>query len=238
MPTSAGKKWNTWRYSCNRFISLALNSLKWPIGIIKLFLSPAALLAIIDIAETVPGNWIETVCLLSGMIVYLLIRNLLLGERSWIRTLEVFHHEFIHALAAILSFGTISEIYATRSKGGHVAYRGRGNWVITLAPWFLPLFPLSMACMSIILIQPFSYISLVLTGIGISFYYLSLINDARMHQPDLIKIGLPFLAIFLIPINVILFHLTILIGINGSEGFVMWGEILLRNSYEFYLSKF
>ena len=238
MPTSVGRKWNTWRHSFNRFISLALNFLKWPIGIITLFLSPAALLAIIDIAETVPGNWIETICLLSGMIVYLLIRNLLLGERSWIRTLEVFHHEFIHALAAILSFGTISEIYATRSKGGHVAYRGRGNWVITLAPWFLPLFPLSMACISIILIQPFSYISLVLTGMGISFYYLSLINDARMHQPDLIKIGLPFLAIFLIPINVILFHLTILVGINGSDGFVIWGEILSRNSYEFYSSKF
>ena len=201
-------------------------------------LTPAAILAIIDIAETVPGNWIETVCLLSGMIAYLLLRNVLLGERSWIRTLEVFHHEFIHAFVAILSLGTISEIYATQSKGGHVSFRGRNNWVITLAPWFLPFFPLLMACMSIFLIEPFSYISLVLTGMGISFYYLSLINDARMHQPDLIEIGLPFLVVFLIPINIILFHLTILVGINGSDGFVIWGEILLRNSYDFYSSKF
>ena len=207
--------------------------IKWPIGILVFAMIPAAIMSILDIVSSISGNWLEFGSLVAGIALYSLIRYAFLGEKSWIRTLEVLHHELIHAAVAIVSFCTIEEIKATRSSGGHVKYRGEGNWLITLSPYFLPLIPLIFACISIFIENPYSYVAIAMTGFSMGFYYVSLRDDLHMHQTDLKKVGLPFILVFIIPANIIVIYLVTLVSINGGEGFTIWAESILTNTVDF-----
>jgi len=201
MPTEIGREWDGWRKSANSFVAKSAKFVKWPIGTLSFALIPAAMMALLDMSSTVLDNWMEFTSLISGIILYSTIRYTFLGENSWIRTIEVLHHEVIHAVVAILSFCTIEEIKATRTSGGHMKYKGQGNWLITLSPYFLPLIPITVAVVSIFVDSPYSYFAIGLTGFSMGFYYVSLRDDLHMYQTDLKKVGLPFLLIFIVPIN-------------------------------------
>ena len=54
---------------------------------------------------------------------------------QWFSTLE---HELTHAIFAILSLNRVTGLNATGREGGVTHYQGYGNWVITLAPYFVP----------------------------------------------------------------------------------------------------
>lgn len=233
MPTEVGREWDGWRKSANLFMAKTAKVIKWPIGILVFAMIPAAIMSILDIVSSISGNWLEFGSLVAGIGLYALIRYAFLGEKSWIRTLEVLHHELIHAAVAIASFCTIEEIKATRSSGGHVRYRGEGNWLITLSPYFLPLIPLIFACISIFIENPYSYVAIAMTGFSMGFYYVSLRDDLHMHQTDLKKVGLPFILVFIIPANIIVIYLVTLVSINGGDGFAIWAESIISNSYDF-----
>ena len=234
MPTEIGREWDGWRKSANSFVAKSTKLVKWPIGTLSFALIPAAMMAILDMSSTVLENWMEFTSLLSGIILYSTIRYTFLGENSWIRTIEVLHHEVIHAVVAILSFCTIEEIKATRTGGGHMKYKGQGNWLITLSPYFLPLIPITVAFVSIFVASPYSYFAIGLTGFSMGFYYVSLRDDLHMYQTDLKKVGLPFLLIFIVPINIILIYLIVLISTQGMSGFEIWAQTLATNTYEFF----
>ena len=238
MPTEIGREWDGWRKSANSFMAKTAKVIKWPIGILVFAMIPAAIMSILDIVSSISGNWIEFASLVGGIGLYALIRYTFLGEKSWIRTLEVLHHELIHAALAIVCFCTIEEIKATRSSGGHVKYHGEGNWIITLGPYFLPLIPLFIACTSIFIEEPFSYVAIALTGFSMGFYYVSLRDDLQIHQTDLKKVGLPFILVFIIPANIITIYLVTLISINGGDGFTIWADSILTNSYDFITDQF
>tara|TARA_Y100001978_G_scaffold134706_1_gene120474 strand:+ start:74 stop:790 length:717 start_codon:yes stop_codon:yes gene_type:complete len=234
MPTEIGREWDGWRKSANSFVAKSTKFVKWPIGTLSFALIPAAMMALLDMSSTVLENWMEFTSLLSGIILYSTIRYTFLGENSWIRTIEVLHHEVIHAVVAILSFCTIEEIKATRTGGGHMKYKGQGNWLITLSPYFLPLIPITVAFVSIFVDSPYSYFAIGLTGFSMGFYYVSLRDDLHMYQTDLKKVGLPFLLIFIVPINIILIYLIVLISTQGMSGFEIWAQTLATNTYEFF----
>ena len=238
MPTEIGREWDGWRKSANGFVAKSANLVKWPVGIISFGLIPASIMSIFDLSGILVDNWEKALCLLLGLILYSVIRYYLLGEKSWIRTIEVLHHEVIHAVVAILSFCTIEEIKATRTTGGHMKFKGQGNWLITLSPYFLPLVPLTFAIISIITEHPYTYLTVGLTGFSMGFYYVSLRDDLHMHQTDLRKIGLPFLLIFIIPVNIVLVYLIVLVSVEGLGGFSIWAHSLIDNSYDFVVQQF
>lgn len=237
MPTEVGRGWDSWRKSANSFIAKTAKLIKWPVGILVFSMIPAAFMSILDLVSSTPDYLLEVGSLFAGISLYALIRYTLLGEKSWIRTLEVLHHELIHAAVAIASFCTIEEIKATRSDGGHVKYRGETNWLITLSPYFLPLVPLIFASVTIFIDTAYTYVTIAMTGFSMGFYYMSLRDDLHMHQTDLKKVGLPFILVFIIPANIVLIYLVTLVSINGGDGFAIWAESIVSNSYDFIINQ-
>ncbi len=71
-----------------------------------------------------------------GMAVYVALATL---RPSAARDMELFTHEFAHAIAAKLSLKTISEFLVRRHGDSHVMVE-RPNRFILLAPYCLPLF--------------------------------------------------------------------------------------------------
>ena len=232
MPTEIGRERNGWRITANGFMAKSATALKWPICVLIFSMTPALIMSIIDVASSISGNWIELASLTIGIIMYAAIRHIFLGEHSWTSTFEVLHHELIHAFLALCCFCTIEEIKASRSGGGYVTYNCQGNWLIFLGPYFLPLLPLIIACASTLIVEPFSYFAIALTGFSMGFYYFSLKDDFHINQSDLKKVGIPFSILFLIPANIMAILLVTLISINGGDGFGIWFESIWTNTYD------
>jgi hypothetical protein len=168
----------------NQTISL----LKWPVALAMLVvLLPASvtLLRVLwQMAQQPQGWWPLGAGLLAYALLWLLrLRHAQTGH--WLYTLE---HEFTHALFAVLTLNRVTDLNAQRGTG-HLAYEGRGNWLISLAPYFFPTFcvlPLLGLQFAVRGAQPWL---LGLLGFALGMHLHGSAIETHWHQPDLQRHG-------------------------------------------------
>ena len=85
---------------------------------------------------------------------------------------ETFEHELTHILFALLTFHPVSGMNVNDYGGGNMTFRGKGNWLIALAPYF---FPLASAAMMFLTVAYGRVTGLLpdwlLIGLGLAFGY-------------------------------------------------------------------
>jgi hypothetical protein len=100
-------------------------------------------------------------------------------------------HELSHALVGGLFLQKTSEMIVNPDQGSRVIYRNRGGpqGLISLAPYYLPLFTIPLLFIKLIVDPP--YDNWVNLGIGftLAFHYLQLVNEYGSHQTDITKTG-------------------------------------------------
>ncbi len=112
----------------------------------SVFLIPGAVIALVD-PLLVIISWHPVLYPIAGGFLAAVVIYYLMLRRYY--TLQVFEHEFTHAIVAVLFLRRVSGFVATE-RGGHITHSGRfggrfGDMMITLAPYFLPTFPLALA---------------------------------------------------------------------------------------------
>src|SRR5437867_11600300 len=121
---------------------------KWCKTLVAILLLPACLGAASALWNVVRASgsadtiWVATV---SGAACWLAI-YLLLPKPMWI---YVFGHELTHAVWTWMFGGKVKKFKAT-AKGGHVVV-SKTNSVITLAPYFFPIYAVGVAACFIII---------------------------------------------------------------------------------------
>ena len=95
-----------------------------------------------------------------------------IGMRIHRGVAETFEHELTHILFALLTFHPVSGMNVNDYGGGNMTFRGKGNWLIALAPYF---FPLASAAMMFLTIAYGRVTGLLpdwlLIGLGLAFGY-------------------------------------------------------------------
>jgi len=143
--------------------------------------------------------------------------------------LHVFGHELTHAIFAKL-FGWKVKSMKASNNGGHVKLSG-SNFIVTLAPYFFPLysFIVILVYMGSILLgydKGFYPYFLFLTGFTISLHILMTIESLKASQPDIKEGGLvfsvPLIYLGNMLVMVLLLRLTVFKGIN-YYGFLKTG---------------
>ncbi len=107
-----------------------------------------------------------------------------------------------------------------------------GNFIITLAPYFLPTFALLLMPLYLVISDEFQLYFLAIFGVIISYHIFSTIQEFSLQQPDIYTTGKVFSIIFLIFTN-IFFYGYIIMFIEG--GFSFGGDFLrqgIQNSYQ------
>ena len=207
----------------DRFIEFC----KWPIGVFLL-------LALPFLVSTVPTILVQTLHqdfmpFWGGLLGYLLLWNLIFRRTgSFLPTLE---HESIHALFAVLTGHRIVDFKVRWSTGGHVGYvGGKGNWLITLSPYFFPLLLiLLMIVLSVWSIEP--EIRGVLLGMFFAFELVSTWRQIHRKQPDLQKVGWLYCAVFL-PSALLLVYGSVLLFLNhDAQALWAWYEKCIDSVY-------
>jgi len=178
-------------------IDHTIDALKWPVWVGAVVLMPGALVAclrcLLPAARGVP----EHLPFLAGVGAYLIAWMLLFRWRAMGSYLPTFAHELSHAVVALATLHPVTGLHATWRKGGHMTYRGRGNWLIRLAPYFLPVATLSVVAVLSLVPASWRGPGEVVLGVALAFDLVSIARQNHPDQPDQIAVGRPFAFVFL-----------------------------------------
>ena len=110
-------------------------------------------------------------------------------------TLTIFGHEATHMLAAVLTFHKPKGMNIEENKGGSFTYEGKGNWLITIAPYFFPTFPLLWMLIDLFLGQKGNFEPWYIIGFGVVVGFHIAANYTQIHseQTDFKKAGWIFI---------------------------------------------
>ncbi len=135
-----------------------------------------------------------------------------------IRFWQVFAHEISHMLFALLFFRKITS-FVVAENSGTVAYQGKGNWIITLAPYTFPLVTLVLLAFSIIG-NFYTIPHKIIITISYSLYFFRLIQDFSWSQSDVERAGRVFSTLWVLGINIVIF-LFIFFYLQNNFDFIL-----------------
>jgi len=208
------------RYT-DRFLAIV----KWPVGVVVLLLLPAVVAAVGSLIGEVILAPAAIVPFVAGFVGYWAIWHLLFKRPAWGSLLSTFEHELTHAIFAWLTFHRVVGLRATWRDGGEIRYRGRGNWLITIAPYFFPT--ITVLFLVVLLVWPGEQglWADVVIGLTAAYHGTSTWLETHRRQPDLRRVKIAFALLFLPTANVVGLGLVIAYAHGGSASM---GRLLQR----------
>ncbi len=192
----------------NSFVDI----LKWPLAILAVIILPTLFMELYRVLHFIVIHYTQYLFLFVGLGSYWLAWHLLRGRNwggIWFATLE---HEMTHALFAVLTVNRVTNIRTSWSNGGQIQYKGAGNWLVTISPYFFPTLALAVVVAAGFSSKEFLSSTMVLTGLFLSYHVHSTWRETHGKQSDIQKVGLVFSWMFLPAANLLcyLFVLTML----------------------------
>lgn len=220
-----------------------INVLKWPIAILSIILFLPACYRLWQVLTYIYEHPTLYSSLLYGIACYAILWWLWLGRSvmgQWFSTLE---HELTHAVFAILSLNRVTALNATGHAGGVMHYQGYGNWIITLAPYFVP--SLSLIMLLILSLAKTTYLSPLMFAMGmtIAYHLLSTWRETHYQQPDLKEAGWIFSWLFLPTANILMLLIVLTALPNDGLSAIrsldyIWQDVMLAwDTYEMNLQR-
>ena len=167
--------------------SFFLDTLKWPLALICPLLLPFALLELwrSDILLTVIFSH-QT--FLLGSSAYLLSWFLIFRRDFSGAYFSTFEHELTHAIFAWMTLHKVIGLSWTWRDGGECRYEGRGNWLVTIAPYFFPTLLLVPILLREILDTSYIPLTEFLSGFFCFYYLTATWRETQPAQTELWKV--------------------------------------------------
>ncbi len=194
-------------------------------GIIGLFLLPvcaAETIAFAHILKVLPQIGWPQAFFLAGIAAYTICFFLSFK----LNFLYVFGHEAVHAVITLLCGGRVTSFHVS-TKGGSVSTT-KSNFIISLGPYFIPLYTVLVSLVFFFLrfavkdIYRFTNLYLLAVGFTIAFHFFMTIDTLRVEQPDLSSNGYLFSLTLIFLINV--FILAVLLSLTFPN--IHFGEFV------------
>jgi hypothetical protein len=170
-----------------------------------------------------------------GFIPYTLAWLVILRRRYFFSTFE---HELTHLIVGLIFFKKPVGFHATEGEGGSTVLYG-GNFIITLAPYFLPTLVFFILPVYLILDPQFHKYYFILFGILTAYHFLSTWQEFSYRQPDIIKSGKIFSTVFLIFANIFCYGIIITFVLGGFElsgDYILNGLLKIKDLYLLIMS--
>lgn len=195
----------------SKILDLFIDLFKWPVALLCAISVPA----LVDALDYIQVTNIKFLVFLGGGLTYILFK--ILASSNMNMSMLTLAHELTHAFFALLTFHRVSGIRINYDdSGGSMRFKGRGNWLIVIAPYFFPLFLFSIM-LGITFFSDRIPNTLLVNGVlGYFFaYHLeSIVLQIHGDQPDFKLVGFPFCILFLPGAN--LFFGTCVVAFNNG----------------------
>lgn len=201
-------------------IDSIINVLKWPAAALAAVLLPGAVVAFVVAVRSTIENPNVGWQLLLGAGVFIALYLLLFRRPAWGRFFSTFEHELTHAIFAWATLHPVVGFKATLRDGGEIRFKGKGNWLITVSPYFFPTWCVLLA--PLLLFVPAEALPWLraLIGASLAYHVCSTIQETHRRQTDLKQLGLLFVMLFLPSANLIAYSLVLAFAIAGFTGCV------------------
>jgi hypothetical protein len=203
-------------------IDRCLNWFKWPAASISAIATPLLAWSLIRLLGRVLTGPFVLIPFILGCVVFVMIWRRWLSQSRIGRFMITLEHEATHALFAMLTLHRIVGFRASLGRGGEVRFTGRGNWLISVAPYFFPSLALLLFLVAYLLPFPGLPWQSFLLGIALGYHIVSTIRETHRDQTDLKDLGLTFCFLFLPAANLAVIGLLISYAHAGSEGTHLW----------------
>lgn len=213
-----------WVNRIDRLIQL----FKWPAAWMAVLLTPPLLWALAKLVLRVLASPLDLVPFALGMVAFLIVWRRGLGQSRLGRVLITLEHESTHALFAALTGHRIVGFKASLGRGGEVRFAGRGNWLITAAPYFFPTAALLLFFIAYLLPFPGLPWGSFLLGVALGYHFVSTYRETHRDQQDLQALGGAFCWLFLPAANLAVVGLLISFAHDRAEGTGLWFSDILE----------
>jgi hypothetical protein len=138
-----------------------------------------------------------------------------------------------HLIVGLIFFKMPKSFNVTFTKGGYVEMYGGRNFLVTLAPYFLPT--VSFLILPFGWFLPIEYLTIyfVILGSSVAFHLLSGWQEFHFEQSDLHDAGLIFSIMFLPVANLMFFGAIIAFVFGGNNDFFNFWKNGFLNAYDF-----
>ncbi len=195
-----------------RLMDTILGLLKWPVAVLALISLPA----LVQVVSYFHFMQMKFYAFLGGMVAYIAIK-ILSSARSNM-SMQILAHEFTHIFFALLTFHKVVHIHLNMDEsGGAMGFKGKGNWLIVIAPYFFPLFLFFLMMFATFFAAkiPDSFWVNGLFGYFFAYHLESIMIQTHGQQPDFKEVGFLFCWCFLPAANLFTW-LTIVAFNNGG----------------------
>ncbi len=216
-----------------QLINKVLDFLKWPIAFLMvLLLLPAFKTDVLILQEGL--NRLVLAWFFLPMLVVIVAWFMVSGFYG--SFLSIFEHEATHMLFAVLTFHSPKNIEINQGVGGSFSFKGRGNWLIALAPYFFPTFAVLVMMGSFFydwLKEPLPNQYWAVFGVMTGYHIASTLLEIHPKQTDFKVAGYLFSLLFLPGANLISYGILFSFACYGPKGIGYFLHTLLQQTLIF-----
>ena len=200
----------------SRIVDLILFIMKWPLALLMLSFIPA----LVQSYHFFNFYTFKFAMLGVGIAFYVFI--LLTAGRNICSSMQIISHELTHVFFALLTFHSVGRVRLNPDdSGGSMVLKGRGNWLITLSPYFFPLFAFFYMLVMPWLLRTTGghWLVYAIFGYFVAYYWATVLSQVHAKQTDIIKEGYLYSTILIVAGN--LYVTGLLFTFNGH----LWGGL-------------
>jgi hypothetical protein len=203
-------------------IDRVIERTKWPIAVLAVVALPLFAWALLQLLWHVVWQPLGILPLAAGTVTFVMLWRRWLDQTRIGRWLITAEHELTHALFAWLTAHRVIRLRATLGRGGEVRFLGRGNWLITIAPYFFPTAALCLLLLAYLMpISALPWRGFFL-GIALGFHIVSTYRETHKDQTDLQQLGYRFCWMFLPTANLAVLGLLLAWAHGGPDNVHVW----------------
>ena len=183
-----------------RLFDFILGLLKWPVALLMLAVLPS----LIEILHYFQFNSQRFGMFLLGAVGYVVLKVLTAARTNM--SMQILAHEFTHIFFALLTFHKVVHIHLNMDEsGGAMGFKGKGNWLIVIGPYFFPLVLFFMMLGLTFWAKDWMGNNWVhgLLGYFFAYHLETIAIQIHSEQPDFKEVGFPFCWMFLPGANIL-----------------------------------
>jgi len=191
--------------------------IKWPVGVFALLILPGTVWALYDLGHAFYPHHKLYLPFLGGFFAYIILWNTFLKSPTWGSLMSTFEHELTHAVFAWATLHPVIDFKTTWKSGGHIKFRGEGNWLISIAPYFFPTASVAVALALIWMPDKWLMWTNGILGVTVAYHMTSTWIETHRDQPDLHKTTFTFALMFLPAANLVWYGLVVAFAFGGAD---------------------
>ncbi len=182
----------------HKITDYVVNLLKWPAALYLLFSVPS----LIFVYRYFDFYTFKFLMVGAGFVFFW--GTIFLSGYTTRNAIQVISHELTHTFFAYLTLHNAGRIRLNPDgSGGSMQLNGHGNWLISLAPYFFPLFAFFyMLLMPYLLrVSDNNWLVYAILGYFLAYHWLVVLTQVHPRQTDLSQVGFVFSGIVIVGAN-------------------------------------